>query len=114
MLIVEVDKGKGVVELRYAISTFAPATALQILQYFNPGSYKVSVKSLGCTPERGAFLDELDGVRSRGSCYWMVYVNGRLAEAGLDRLVVNPSDVLTFKFQPVGFGRSRGGTFGKI
>lgn len=50
--------------------------------------------------EMGWFVTELANVKNnpRSGLYWFYYINGKLAEKGVDQIVLKPGDTLTWKY----------------
>jgi len=70
-------------------------------------SVRLSKRFLGCVPYRDTFIEAIDGVRNRRSNFWVYYVNGRFAEAPVDKYVLSDGDVVEFKYLPCAVGVSR-------
>lgn len=98
-------------------------TPLRVLLQQRGVSHTVNRLCLGCSPEVDDFIEELDGVKNttfeatltsfRGE-YWLIFVNGKLAETSISKIVVNPNDVVELRYCPVSFSRSTPGAIGHL
>ncbi len=47
----------------------------------------------------GKFVEEINGIRSNGSKFWIYYVNGKKAEIGVSNYMLNPGDVVSWRYE---------------
>lgn len=48
----------------------------------------------------GAYVSQMNGVSGSGGYYWMLYVNGQLAEAGIsETLILDPGWTVSFQYE---------------
>ena len=75
---------------------------LQLAETLNP-CYKAGYKVF--SNPAGRFITRICCVEQNKTAdlYWLIYINGRLANVGVDLLKPNNGDRLTFKYQMVQF-----------
>jgi hypothetical protein len=48
----------------------------------------------------GAYVSQMNGVSASGGNYWMLYINGQLASAGIsESLILDPGWTVTFQYE---------------
>lgn len=50
-------------------------------------------------PGLGDFIDEINGIKSSGNKYWILYVNGKLSSVGASQYTLSPNDTIEWKFE---------------
>ena len=47
----------------------------------------------------GKFIEEINGVKSNGTKYWIYYINGQKAEVGVSNYKINSGDIVSWKYE---------------